>query len=82
MKRKMFEFSGLLAIQMLRKEKLQKGNPFMINLGTLPDGQCYLEHPDGSIELVMLSRSQKDFERVRVLSKYESVSLLKSLQLT
>jgi hypothetical protein len=82
MKRKMFEFSGLLAIQILRKEKLQNGHTFMINSGTLPDGQCYLEHPDGSIELVTLSRSQKDFERVRVLSKHESVSLLKSLQLT
>lgn len=81
MKRKMFEFSGILAIQILRKEKLQKGHTFMINSSKLPEGQCYIEHPDGLIELVTLSRSQKDFETVRVLSKNESASLLKSLQL-
>lgn len=82
MKRKMFEFSGLLAIQILRKEKLDRGHTFMINSGALPDDQCYLEHPDGSIEVVTISHSKKNFETVRVLSNQESVSLLKSLQLT
>ena len=81
MKRKMFEFSGLLAIQILRKEKLNSGNTFMINSGSLPEGQCYLEHPDGTIELVTLSRSKSDFETVRKLSNHESLSLLKSLHL-
>jgi hypothetical protein len=77
----MLEFSGLLAIQILRKEKLNSGHPFMINSSSLPDGQCYLEYPDGTIQLVKLSRSNTDFELVRLLSNVESKTLLKSLNL-
>lgn len=78
----MFELSGLLAIQILRKEKLGNGHPFMINSPQLPEGQCYLEYPNGLIQIVALSKSRKDFEKIKQLSKKESISLLQSLQLT
>ena len=81
MKRKQLEQSGLLALQLLRKNKLKEGHPFMINSGSLPVGQCYLEFPDGSIQLVTLSRSRTDFEIVRELTAREKAILRKTLQL-
>ncbi len=69
------------AILALRKAKLEQGHPFMINTSALPPGQCYLEYPDGTIEIVTLSKSRMDFERVRLLSRGESVELLKLLDL-
>ncbi len=81
MKRKILEMSGLIAIQIIRKEKLMSGHPFMINSPLLPAGQCYLEYPDGSIQIVTLSRSRKDFDLVRILSEQETTSLKTRLQL-
>lgn len=43
----------------------------MINSGDLPTGQCYLEFPDGTIKLVQLKHSAKDFTVLRVLSADE-----------
>jgi hypothetical protein len=80
MKRKKLEQSGLLAIQLLRKNKLKHGHSFMINSNKLPDDQCYLEHPDGSMQVVTMSRSKKDFEVIRELSKEEQSSIRKMLQ--
>lgn len=81
MKRKQLEQSGLLALQDLRKNKLKQGHPFMINSGKLPVGQCYLEFPDGTIQLVTLSRTRIDFEVIRKLSVKEQITLRKTLQL-
>ena len=81
MKRKQLEQSGLLALQLLRKNKLEKGHPFMINSGKLPVDQCYLEFPDGRIQLVTLCRTRMDFEIVRELSAKEQTTLRKTLQL-
>lgn len=67
------EQAGLLAVQQLRKKNHSKGHPFMINTPSLPIGQCYLEFPDGTIQLVRINRSKKDFEAVRELSFEEQL---------
>ena len=81
MKRKKLEQSGMLALQLLRKTNLEEGHPFMINSDKLPIDQCYLEFPDGTIQLVTICRRQQDFEVVRELSAKEQTSLRKMLQL-
>lgn len=82
MKRKKLEQSGLLAVQLLRKKNLEQGHPFMINRAELPAGQCYLEFPNGVIQLVAINRNKKDFEKVRDLTIEEQNSIKKQLQLT
>ena len=62
---------GNEAVRKLRLEKLRKGHPFMINFKDLPTNQCYLEFPDGTIKLVQLKHSAKDFTILRVLSAEE-----------
>jgi hypothetical protein len=81
MKREKLEQSGLFAIRLLRKTKLEQGHPFMINSPALPEDQCYLELPSGIIQLVRLNRSKKDFEVVRELSPKEQSSIKKMLQI-
>ena len=81
MKRKQLEQSALLAIQLLRKNKLEKGHPFMINTDELPLGQCYLEYPDGSIKIVTIDRKIYDFKIISVLSVEENNSLRRKLKL-
>jgi hypothetical protein len=41
----------LLALKKIRKGNLEQGHPFMINTAELPIGQCYLEFPDGRIQV-------------------------------
>ena len=62
---------GSEAVKKLRLQKLRNGNPFMINSKELPTDQCYLEFPDGSIKLVQLKNSAKDFTVLRTLSADE-----------
>lgn len=62
-------------------EKLSKGLPFMINSTELPSGQCWLEYPDGHIQLVTLSKSRTDFDIIKILSIQESYALKKNLGL-
>ena len=64
MKRKKLEQSGMLALQLLSKAHFEEGHPFMINADKLPADQCYLEFPDGTIQLVTISRRKQDFEVV------------------
>ena len=65
------ENAGTAAIKRLRLKKLQKGLPFMINSKDLPGNQCYFEYPDGSIKLVTLLKSAKDFTEIKTLSSTE-----------
>ena len=62
---------GSEAVKKLRLQKLRNGRPFMINSKDLPTDQCYLEFPDGSIKLVQLKNSAKDFTVLRTLSTDE-----------
>ena len=43
----------------------------MINSEDLPTDQCYLEFPEGTIKLVQLKQSAKDFTVLRTLSAEE-----------
>jgi hypothetical protein len=69
------EMEGFEAVKMLRQNKLSQGNPFMINSLHLPEGQCYLEFPDGSIKLVTVK--ENDFFVLANLTKTESRNLRK-----
>jgi hypothetical protein len=42
---------GNEAVQELRLLKLRNGQAFMINSKDLKSSQCYLEYPDGSIQM-------------------------------
>jgi hypothetical protein len=69
------EKRGTAAVRRLRRQKLEKGLPFMINSNDLPPNQCYLEFPDGSIQLAALAENKRDFDPIRVLSLTESSEL-------
>lgn len=66
---------GTEAVQDLRLQKLRSGHPFMINSKDLEPYQCYLEYPDGSIQLVFLKNAAKEFTVIRTLSPAEELSL-------
>ena len=66
---------GNEAVQKLRLQKLSSGHPFMINSKELESNQCYLEYPDGSIQLVFLKNAAKEFTVIRTLSPSEELSL-------
>jgi hypothetical protein len=79
MKIEQLETTGLEAVKMLRKSKLSQGSPFMINSNLLPEGQCYLEYPDGVIKLVAIK--ENDFAVINQLSETESTQLRKKYKL-
>ena len=62
---------GNKAVQKLRLQKLRGGHPFMINSKELEPNQCFLEYPDGTIQLVYLKNAAKDFTVIRTLSDSE-----------
>ncbi|SFD63343.1 hypothetical protein SAMN05518672_102709 [Chitinophaga sp. CF118] len=55
------EKKAQVAVSKLRKETLQKGEPFMIYNKTLPKGKYYMEYPDGEMKVVTVSRQLNDF---------------------
>jgi hypothetical protein len=69
------ERKGTAAVKRLRRQKLAKGLPFMINAKELPSNQCYLEYPDGTIQLASLAENKRDFNLVRQLSPLEAKQL-------
>ena len=70
------EKKGNDAVQRLRLQKLRSGYPFMINAKDLVPNQCYLEYPDGSIQLVFLKDlTAREFTAIRTLSISEELSL-------
>lgn len=66
-----------IAVRDLRKLKLAQGQVFMINSRSLPQGECYLEYPDGNIRLATISSSKIDFSIIRDLSAAE-VSIIRN----
>jgi hypothetical protein len=81
MKLKQLEKSGILAVKLLRRTKLNLGHPFMINTNALPTDQCYLEYPNGSITLVTISRKNNDFKIIEKLTPQQCDSLRKKYKL-
>src|SRR5258708_12390560 len=68
---------GNEAVQKLRLQKLRNGHPFMINSKDLKSNQCYLEYPDGTIQLVFLKNAAREFTIIRTLSSAEAELLRK-----
>jgi hypothetical protein len=68
-------------VRSLRRNKLKSGRPFMINSNELPAGQCYIEYPNGSIQMVRLSDTGRDFVTIKLLTTTEQNQLRKKFQL-
>ena len=66
---------GTNAVKKLRISRLKRGDFFMINVNSLPDDQCYLEFPGGSIKLAIYESGAKNFTIVRELETEESCEL-------
>ncbi|MFZ6024714.1 MAG: hypothetical protein ACOYVG_09730 [Bacteroidota bacterium] len=66
---------GTRAVKKLREQKLKNGLPFMINVKELSTDQCYLEYPNGSIKLISVAHSSRDFAVIRELSNIEATRL-------
>lgn len=73
---------GTEAVKRLRLETLRNGYPFMINSKDLPGNQSYFEYPDGSLALVALSKSTKDFTIIRTLLQTEADNIREKYNLT
>jgi hydrogenase maturation factor HypF (carbamoyltransferase family) len=69
------EKTGNEAVQKLRVQKLRTNHPFMINSKDLEPNQCYLEYPNGSIQLVFLKNAAREFTVIRTLSTSEEQAL-------
>ena len=67
--------AGNEAVRRLRKQKLSSGHPFMINSKKLPKGQCYLEFPNGHIELVSIASTKRNFHTIRQFTNDESTKI-------
>lgn len=67
--------AGNEAVRRLRRQKLSSGHPFMINSKKLPKGQCYLEFPDGHIELVSIAPTKRDFNIIRQFTNSQSMKI-------
>jgi hypothetical protein len=63
------------AVKELRLQKLRNGLPFMINSNDLESNQCYLEYPDGAIQLAFLEKGARDFTMIRALSLAEAKTI-------
>ena len=81
LKIKQIEKSGRLAVEMLRKNKLGMGLPFMINAENLPSTQFYYEYPDGYIKLVTISEDRLDFKILAELTMQQSDDIRKKYKL-
>ena len=80
---KKLENKGNSALKKLRKTKLDKGLPFMINSNDLPGKQCYLEYADGRIVLVsIMSVTDHDLTPIRELSLIEKEAVRRKFHLS
>ena len=79
---KILEKRGNNALKQLRKTKLEKGLPFMINSKNLPSKQCYLEYADGRILLASIKTTiDRNFTIIRELSVAERNMIRMKFQL-
>jgi len=58
-----------------------RGDFFMINANYLDDNECYLEFPEGIINLVSYHKGAKDFTVIRELDEDECTSLREKFDL-
>jgi hypothetical protein len=74
-------FLGTSAVKRMRQQKLHNGQPFMINMRDLPQDQCFMEYPDGSMLQVSLIGNAREFKTIRKLTVVEAGELRRRLQL-
>ena len=72
---KEIEILGTNAVKKLRRNRLSRGDFFMINSNSLPSDHCYLEYPGGSIKLAIYESGAKNFTILRELETEESSNL-------
>ncbi|WP_257670501.1 hypothetical protein [Parapedobacter tibetensis] len=72
---------GSDAVRRLRIQRLENGFPFMINARELEGSMCYLEYPDGTINLVKQSANGMDFEVIHTLDQREANDFRNKYQL-
>ena len=77
--RKISSNRNSVVVKKLREQKLRAGLPFMINVKELASNQCYLEYPNGTIKLVSIISSTRDFDIVAELNTSEANSLRERL---
>ena len=78
---KEIETLGTNAVKRLRRNRLRRGEFFMINSNSLPHDQCYLEYPGGIIKLAIYESGAKNFTIVHELENDERADLLKKFNL-
>ena len=78
---KQLENSGVQAVRMLRKSKLNNGDSFMINTNDLPSTQCYMEYPDGLIKIVTIGKDKMDFTVISELTLQQSNNIRKKYKI-
>ena len=67
----------------LRKDNLSNGLTFMVFSEDLPDGQSYLEYPDGHIEIAGLAENgdEMNLVSIRTLTEFETIRVRKEHRL-
>ncbi len=78
---KQLERRAVEEVRKLRVRKLKNGMPFMINSSELPSTQCYLEYPNGTINIVTICHKNYDFKVIKELTFEEANSLRKKYNL-
>ncbi len=78
---KEMEQSARRKIRLLRKNKLKLGLPFMIGFDDLPQGQCYLEFPDGSIKIAEAAPCGNVFKIIGGLDPFNAEIFKRKLKL-
>jgi len=68
-------------VRRLRKQKLEKGQPFLIWSPELPKDQSYLEFPDHSIKIVSISHDMKSFTVISELNTIQAGKIRETLGL-
>jgi hypothetical protein len=66
---------GTIAVKRLREQKLKNGLPFMINVAELSTNECYLEYPNGSIQLITVAHATREMSILRELTAKEANTL-------
>ena len=73
------EKKAQIAVNKLRKETLQKGEPFMIYNKALPKGKYYMEYPDGKMKIVSVSRKLNEFVVEKELQPKQAAVVLSKI---
>jgi hypothetical protein len=74
-------YLGTNAVRRMRQQKLHNGQPFMINMRELPEDQCFMEYPDGSMAHIAFIGPSREFKTIRKLTITEAGELRRRFHL-